>query len=201
MAFKMKGHSLPGPNQRQSPAKGIWDDIKSGASKAYDKASQVGMGVKKAAGEVGTYKGDYTDKTRGLSERLGSLKKAYTSGRDTEKRADVRGGGKGTYKGGRSDEKAFMEQAAKKYETGKATRRKEADKKAGGEGYWTKNSPEFQKAKKAKSSSYEKKAKASSIKQAKVEYTKGGKVKKSPAKCPLLALAGPIMGMLGKKKE
>ena len=25
--------------------------------------------------------------------------------------------------------------------------------------------------------------------------------KKSPAKCPLLALAGPIMGMLGKKKE
>tara|TARA_R110000751_G_scaffold101255_2_gene195327 strand:- start:1 stop:822 length:822 start_codon:yes stop_codon:yes gene_type:complete len=29
----------------------------------------------------------------------------------------------------------------------------------------------------------------------------GVKKKKSPAKCPLLALAGPIMGMMGKKKE
>ena len=110
---------------KDSPAKGKWDDFKKGvkrkASKAYDKASQVGMGVKKAAGEVGTYKGTYGDKPTGIGTRLGNLKKAYVKGRDTEERVDKRGGGKGKYKGGRSDEKAFLANRAKKTSRGKAS--------------------------------------------------------------------------------
>jgi len=104
-----------GAPMKASPAKGIWDDIKSGASKAYDKASQVGMGVKKAAGEMGMYEGDYTDKPKSIGSRLKTIKKAYVRGRDTEERHDRRGGGKGKYKGGRSDEKAFMEKHAKNW--------------------------------------------------------------------------------------
>lgn len=117
----MKKGLKNGAPMKPSPAKGIWDDIKSGASKAYDKASQVGMGIKKAAGEVGMYKGTYDDKPTSIGKRLGNLKKAYVKGRDTEERVDKRGGGKGKYKGGRSDEKAFMDNRSKKTARDKAS--------------------------------------------------------------------------------
>lgn len=111
-----KAYEKKAAPMKDSPMRGdTWDSIKGKAKKAYDKASQVGMGVRKAVGTMGMYQGTYDTPPTGIGKRLGKLKKAYVRGRDTEERVDKRGGGKGTYKGGRSDEKAFMEKHAKNW--------------------------------------------------------------------------------------
>ena len=57
------------------------------------------MGLKEGAKALTkTYKGDYTDKTRGIGERISNVARKAKKGYEKEKRVDVRGGGKGPYR-------------------------------------------------------------------------------------------------------
>ena len=99
--FKMKGHALPGINQQEghpkvaaeglaasSPAQWDW---KNTLKKGWDKATQVGMGIKAFAAQ--NDQNVYGGISRKGSSPWEAGKKAYQK----EKRHDEGGGGSATY--------------------------------------------------------------------------------------------------------
>ena len=269
MAFKMRGHELPGPNQRKSPAthtqtkdsKLPGDERKGDTSATHNAKHASGRLTKdhvtvskKNAFRVKTADSPATHtfsakESKGQSLLLKHNKKHREASADTPRSSHYWKGDATTEKK-ESPAKAKLSAVTVSGEKTKSEREKfEAMKKAPGSpgdrltsnygGTWTKVGTTYRneqglsakqvaqaRSRKAKadkttyvaanttkspakdikpivrgSGTYaeERSKKAAARKHNALHKSKYAD--KSPAKCPLLALAGPIMGMLGKKKE
>ena len=105
--FKMKGHALPGINQQEghpkvaaeglaasSPAQWDW---KNTLKKGWDKATQIGMGIKKTLSTDSPGYAGYP----AWPEPISNFKKGYRE----EKAHDESGGGVATYKKKKTERK------------------------------------------------------------------------------------------------
>ena len=70
--------------KKASPAKGILSTAKKYASKAYDKASQVGMGLKEMGKELSGRRSDYTSAGVGTKQPVRAFKDAYNKEKDID---------------------------------------------------------------------------------------------------------------------
>ena len=80
----MKGHSLPGPHQRKSPAKGVLDNVKKHLKGKWDKTTQVAMGVKAGLGQIVADKKQKSDLID-IAKNAYRREKSHDEGRKTYK--------------------------------------------------------------------------------------------------------------------
>ena len=182
----MKGHELPGPNQRKSPAKHY---IKpKGKNQANLHNSSLGNAYAHALAH-GKSKGE----ARKTWEEKNKGKKEAETTKDAATTKDAQSVSESPAKG-------RMWDALKKGEFKKAANVAKREAKAIAAGIAGREGYNLKAENRAGRAAYrrEKKRQAEEKAARKAARTKAGK---SPAKCPLLALAGPVMDMIGKKKE
>jgi len=249
MAFKMKGHELPGPNQRKSPAKNwVWGGDKyHGAGKHPDKPHEPPTKHTKSRGDhMKNYGKDHTNKDH--PNYWKDNEKSSDQMKDVMREGPMPGGliletpepdwakspakdqmpmYSGTNAEGNNPRNLSDEGMAKVNASHKAHNRKHSEATAETTGHFAKGGSGAKMKSPAKDTKYfsentsfdemdfvtahNKKHqqglgpdhKTQTKKKKDRKKASGAKMygKKSPAKCPLLAAIGPVMDLLGKKKE